>query len=563
MTVTVIGMSDLVHTAIFPYRIPSPTESRSGAGGSSNAWPAGQLLAMSGLAGTTDFSDGLVARTAEQERIQLLHPYGGEIAIAMPGKRVEWGGDYLVSRDPSNGFMLVFLDAHHILIRGKCDIDLSDTDYQVVRKGQCALLGVASHYRPELIDTDLEVILCARSAWIDNLPLPDLDEPSAAEALRKAVLMCRTQVMSAEGPLIRRWSTPDRWPHRRMWLWDSVFHAIGWRHYDLDLARDILHAVLDMQREDGFIPHAADPVNVSDITQPPVLAFGVSQLLEVGVDLEWIDQVYPKLVAYLQWNERHRDTDGNGLLEWFIEDLETCRSGESGMDNSPRFDGACQLDAVDFNSFMAQEYRVLADFAERLGYSEDAVSHRRRWQEYCNLINHFLWNPETGFYHDFDPASGGQTSVLASSGFLPLFCGAASPEQAQRIVQHLADPGTFGTALPVPSVARCSRQGGEKDMWRGPVWININWLIEYSLQAYGFHNEARQLRQKTCRTLIDEHEQYGTFFEFYDDEGLVPPPLLDRKGCNAPDVSPFHQVIFEFGWSASLFIDWVYRSVDQ
>lgn len=501
----------------------------------------------------------MIARTAEANRLKLLNPYPGEITISSPGEQVEWGGDYLASRDPSNDFMLVFLDAHHVMLRGTCEVEASDSHYQVVRREGYTLIGVRSHFQPDLLDSDVDAVLDGRRAWFDGLSLPDLHESAAADALRKAVLMCRTQVMSAEGPILRRWSTPDRWPHGRMWLWDSVFHAIGWRHFDVDLSRDIVHAVLDVQQSDGFIPHAADPTAVSEITQPPVLAFGVAQLLQAGVELEWVREMYPKLVAYLEWNERHRDTDGNGLLEWYIEELETCRSGESGMDNSPRFDGACQLDAVDFNAFMAQEYRVLAELAEQLGYNDQVASHRRRWQQYCDLINGLLWNPVTGFYHDYDAAVGAQTSVLASSGFLPLFCGAASPEQAQRLVEHLSDPETFGTALPVPSVARCSRQGGEKDMWRGPVWININWLIEHSLRDYGYDEQARRLRKITCRTLIEDHEQYGTFFEFYDDEALLPPPLLNRKGRNAPEVSPFHQVIYEFGWSASLFMDWVFR----
>ena len=514
---------------------------------------------MSGLAGQTDFGLGIIARTDVADTLKLLHPYPGEVTVASPGSQVEWGGDYLATRDLDGDFMLLFLDAHHFVVRGACVVEVSDSHYRVTRRGDLTLIGVASRYRADWLDVDLDAILEVRRGWLDTLSLPVVSEPAVSDALRKAVLMCRTQVMSAEGQMPRRWSTPDRWPHRRMWLWDSVFHAMGWRHFDLDLSCDVLHAVLDVQRDDGFIPHAADPFAVSEITQPPVLAFGVSQLLEAGADLDWARELYPKLVGYLRWNEQNRDTDGQGLLEWFIEESENCRSGESGMDNSPRFDGARQLDAVDFNAFMAQEYRVLADLAQQLGHRDDAASHRRRWRQYCDLINRFMWNPETGFYHDYDPAAGARAPMLASSGFLPLFCGAATSEQARQLVKHLSDPATFGTALPVPSVARCSRQGGEKDMWRGPVWVNINWLIEHSLKAYGYHQEARRLRETTCRTLVEDHRRYGTFFEFYDDQALVDPPQLDRKGCNAPQVSPFHQVIYEFGWSASLFIDWIVK----
>jgi putative isomerase len=34
-------------------------------------------------------------------------------------------------------------------------------------------------------------------------------------------------------------------------------------------------------------------------------------------------------------------------------------------------------------------------------------------------------------------------------------------------------------------------------MWRGPVWININWLICIALDQNGYSKEARELARKT------------------------------------------------------------------
>ena len=63
----------------------------------------------------------------------------------------------------------------------------------------------------------------------------------------------KSQVYSPEGRIKHRWTTPDRWPHRGMWLWDSAFHAIGFRHVDVEVARDAISAVFDAQREGGFV----------------------------------------------------------------------------------------------------------------------------------------------------------------------------------------------------------------------------------------------------------------------------------------------------------------------
>ena len=230
------------------------------------------------------------------------------------------------------------------------------------------------------------------------------------------------------------------------------------------------------------------------------------------------------------------------------------------MDNSNRFDDAIQLDATDFNSFMALEFRIMEEFANKLGYRDDAMDFHRKWTRHCDLMNEYLWNESAGFYVDYDVVGKKQSPILASAGFLPLICGAANQDQAERLVAHLKNPETFGTAFPVPSIARSSQDASRKDMWRGPTWININWLIIRGLREYGFHEEAEGLAACTRTVLMDFFGQFGTFFEYMDCDGELEPPLLPRKGPNAPEKSPYHQVIFEFGWSYTLFVDLLYSA---
>ena len=151
--------------------------------------------------------------------------------------------------------------------------------------------------------------------------------------------------------------------------------------------------------------------------------------------------------------------------------------------------------------------------------------------------------------------SASMLSLASLAGFLPLLSGAPTAEMAEKLVRNLKNPATFGTPFPVPSISFSQPEFYSKDMWRGPVWININTLIARGLDRYGYRDEARQLRGRTMRELEKFYCRYGTFFEFYDDRNECDPPELLRKFRCDPDRSVHHQAFMDYGWSATLYID--------
>jgi neutral trehalase len=92
-------------------------------------------------------------------------------------------------------------------------------------------------------------------------------------------------------------------------------------------------------------------------------------------------------------------------------------------------------------------------------------------------------------------------------------------------------------------------------MWRGPVWININWLIAFGFDRYGMHDVAEDLRKRTISEIEKSCEKYSVSFEFFDDRLKVDPPKLLRKGKCAPEINPLHQVFHDYGWTATLYVD--------
>ncbi|HIE50323.1 MAG TPA: hypothetical protein EYP85_01070 [Armatimonadetes bacterium] len=374
-------------------------------------------------------------------------------------------------------------------------------------------------------------------AFYQALPEPLTEVPSQRRTYYKSFSILRGNVETAQGQIKFTWATPDRLPHRHLWLWDSAFQALAYREISPTFAEETLKALLSGQRPDGFLAHCFRPDGTSDITQPPTLAWAVWEVYTRQPNHAFLEYCYPRLRDYLEWDFLHRDRNGNGLLEW-------TRGDESGMDNSPRFDGGCEFDAVDFNCFALREMEHLKRIAEALGLAEDTAAWRKRAQALRERIREFFWDQRDGFFYDrrFD---GELVRVKAESGFLPLWAGAADVSQAETLVQHLRAEEEFWTVFPVPSVA-CNEPTYERNMWRGAVWINYNYLLAQGLDRYGFTALARELRQRTVEEIARWYERTGTVWEFYDPEGEASPADLPRKGtCGA---------IRDYGWSAALFV---------
>ncbi len=520
-------------------------------------WTAGQLLAFSGADGETSYASGLVARTfAGGFGFDIKLPAELRVSFQRPESSV-LAGDFFILKYASGAAKGVFADAFNLLIDGACEFGPVPAALEVKRSGSRLLIASKGYLKEELLKAPIEPLIERRAKWLESIKAPASMRPESAKALCKALSQLKTQIYSPEGRIHCRWTTPDRWPHQKMWLWDSAFHAIGLRHIDPQLAQEALEAVLDVQHADGFIPHMASPSGSSEITQPPVLAFAASLVNEKIRSREWIAKLYPKLKSYLQWDIVNRDSDGNGLLEWFIENDPRCRSGESGADNASRFDCAAKLDAPDFNAYIVQEFEAMESFASELGLDADAAMWKGLALRFNKLMNKRLWSEELGLYMDLDTATGRHSEAMSFAAFLPLICGAPTKEQAAKLVAHLKNPETFGTPLPIPTIARCQTKLYSKDMWRGPVWININWLVARGLRRYGYEAEAADLLKRTVAEIELMHSRYGTMFEFYDDRREDDPPKLLRKGKNDPS-SPYNQAFHDYGWTATLYIDMVY-----
>ena len=67
-----------------------------------------------------------------------------------------------------------------------------------------------------------------------------------------------------------------------------------------------------------------------------------------------------------------------------------------------------------------------------------------------------------------------------------------------------------GGAAAVPSYDPLGFGFSPSRYWRGPVWINIDWLLLRGLARYGFEEHSRHLRE----TIVELVEDTG-FYEYF------------------------------------------------
>jgi putative isomerase len=114
------------------------------------------------------------------------------------------------------------------------------------------------------------------------------------------------------------------------------------------------------------------------------------------------------------------------------------------------------------------------------------------------------------------------------SGFLALWAGLATREQAARIVaEHGRNERTFNAPFGVRTLSRLEkmynlRASGNPSSWLGPVWGISNYLTWRGLVNYGFKAEAEELAEKTIRLFGRDLERFGTLHEYYQPENGEP-----------------------------------------
>ena len=341
-------------------------------------------------------------------------------------------------------------------------------------------------------------------------------------------------------------------------------------------------------------PHSPK-VPTSGITQPPVMGFVLEYIYKRSKEdaqfLNFVEEIYDAVYANHHYFYTHRDPQQEGLV--YI-----CHNWESGTDNTPIWDFIWQtfevpsydlprkdtthIDASHrptnaeycyyihlielfkswnyndaliaqnspflvqdplFNSMLIASNNSLINLGELLG-RDAQVAQLQTWNTRAKQrFNQKLFDPDLGGYIYYDLRGQRALRHLSSSSFAALFAQHPEKDQAQALLNNLAGGRFNGPGeenFLCASFDPTSALFNSKKYWRGPVWINLNWIIYQGLMHYGFESCAQQIKQDSIALI----SKYG-FYEYFEPNREANKGLTAGYGGN------------DFSWSAALILDFL------
>lgn len=366
-------------------------------------------------------------------------------------------------------------------------------------------------------------------------------------------------------------SLPGEQYSTQLWDWDTLFTGQGLFALarvldDRELhARVCLHvkgsllSFLEYQSAAGRIPRMVsvnnpDPFGSLRRECPhlrnqakPVMAQIALLLANEMREVEWLAPQFEKLLRFYDaWILGNRTAIG--LLVW---------GGDFGIgdDNDPTTYGRPFFSSANvlLNCLYYRELTAAAELARRLGRMEDQERLAKQANELGVRIQGYCWDPRDHFYYTVDVQCENHRGefvpevppgmnmswrclplrIQMFTGFLPMWCGLATRQQAAELVQrHYVNQHTFWANYGVRSLSNMETmyslaRSSNPSNWLGPIWIIVSYLVWKGLRDYGFVEEAANLADKTIHLLGVDVATSGSLNEYYDPDTGTP---LSVKG---------------------------------
>lgn len=328
---------------------------------------------------------------------------------------------------------------------------------------------------------------------------------------------------------------PPKWPFDYEWeeIGTGYIYGPAFGHWD------IVHQVMDVmpsypehalkqllnniknQEPHGLIPGSIwMPKNETDSAEwssdieghPPVWVFSIDDYIELTGQDSILKYFYTPLIRQITWFENNRKAeDSEGF---YFNDI-LYKRWESGVDEGIRFDETSygKWAAIDATSHVYNLYKMAVKWS-KIVKMEDSYFKKRR-DELKIFIQTKLYDVEDGLFYDIWAIQNPKLRTLAFETLFPIIFGAATNEQANRIInEYVLDTTCFNSPHPIATVGLRDPKF-ELRMWRGPVWNSMTFWVSRACINYDREDAAKILLENALDQSSKQFEKTGTIWEFY------------------------------------------------
>jgi putative isomerase len=291
----------------------------------------------------------------------------------------------------------------------------------------------------------------------------------------------------------------------------------------------------------------------SNMHKPTLAQHAAFIVQQMDGDAEWLREKFYHLQAFVNNYKNHHRHLATGLYYWQSDVA-------IGVDNDPatfyRPDKSSA--SIYLNCLMYKELLAMVYLADQLNLSVIGEEFSSDAEDLKNAIREHCWDERDGFFYSVDlnlkslevreDNTLGLKFMIHSgyprdyhcliqrievwSGFMALWAGIATPEQAERIVnEHFSDPRTFNSPSGVRTLSKMEkmysmRASANPSNWRGPIWGISNYMVFSGLINYEYTEEAKGLASKTIMLFGKDFEKNGALHEYYEPE--TGEPILNK-----------------------------------
>ncbi|HUX45320.1 MAG TPA: trehalase family glycosidase [Terracidiphilus sp.] len=332
--------------------------------------------------------------------------------------------------------------------------------------------------------------------------------------------------------------------YNQMWDWDGFFLGLHWANQnpaDAKYLRDWVLSFASSADKDGYVAGCITPKGPRPLfgkfAMKPFLAQGAVVAAQQLHDYSWLRPVWPDLERIADYRRRTQFDPRWGL--WFWDNaMQSGADNNAALTNDPHQRSA--ILAVDASVWAMREDLAMADIARHLGHPQQALKYSQQAAATRAAILAKLWSPAEAMFFNRRRSTGAWVRVLSWSSFLPLVDGLLPAADARRMIRcHLLNPDEMQSPHGFRSLSKSDPAYNNQAIinpysnWRGPIWINANFLDWLALRRYGFHAEARQLALNLAAILHRDIARWGSMHEDYNAEtgdGLAPTPAQSPGG---------------------------------